>query len=65
MNTTFDGSSIPRGCGCAYCQNGHDHTGFTDDTVPLKDLAVLPGGGGTVTPASIGVNNAAELNRWT
>ncbi|MEZ5918808.1 MAG: hypothetical protein R3D66_02435 [Alphaproteobacteria bacterium] len=26
-----------------------------------RDSVVLPGGGGTVTPAAIGVNNAAQL----
>ncbi len=50
-----------KGCGCAYCQNGQEHAAFSDSSVLLKDLAVLPGGGGTVTPASIGINNASEL----
>ncbi|PCI99299.1 MAG: hypothetical protein COB14_06775, partial [Alphaproteobacteria bacterium] len=56
------------GCGCAYCQNGREHNeGAFNDAVQLKDLAVLSGGGGSVTPATIGVNNAAELihgNEW-
>ncbi len=67
-NTTIDSNSAQVGCGCSYCQNGHDHDGLSSDvTTPLKDLAVLTGGGGTVTPANIGVNNAAELihgNEW-
>ncbi len=68
INTTIDPNSAQVGCGCSYCQNGHDHDGLSSDTsTPLKDLAVLTGGGGTVTPANIGVNNAAELihgNEW-
>ena len=59
----FSTLTAQQGCGCAYCQHGHDHAGLlSDDSASiLRDLAVLPGGGGTVTPASIGVNNAAEL----
>ncbi len=68
LQTTIDNNGFQIGCGCSYCQNGRDHDGLSSDiTTPLKDLAVLTGGGGTVTPANIGVNNAAELihgNEW-
>ncbi len=58
-------TDFPRGCGCPACQNGSN--GYHEDNGPLYDLAVLPGGGGTVTPSSIGLNNAGELlsgNEW-
>ena len=62
QQTTVDQRLFQGGCGCSYCQNGSDHAGYNAESfVPEKDYAVLPGGGGTVTPEAIGVNNAAEL----
>lgn len=64
ISTTLS-TELPRGCGCPVCQN--DSGTVHQDGAPLYDLAVLPGGGGTVTPSSIGLNNAGELlsgNEW-
>ncbi len=64
LSTTLS-TDIPRGCGCPVCQN--DSGTVHQDGTPFFDLAVLPGGGGTVTPPSIGLNNAGELlsgNEW-
>ena len=49
----------PRGCGCPACQNNPN--ALHGDSGPLMDLVVLPGGGGTVTPPSVGINNAEQL----
>ena len=45
-------------CGCPACSGSNDN----ENSLFLRELTVLPGGGGTVTPPSIGVNNAEELN---
>jgi len=54
----LDLTDATAGCGCAYCQGAQDN--YTFDSYDA-DFAVLSGGGGTVTPASIGINNAYEL----
>ncbi len=59
---SIDEASLVQGCGCSHCKNGDQHNAnFQSDPVLLKDLAVLSGGGGELTPSSIGLNNANEL----
>lgn len=49
-------------CNCSYCNaNLLESPSAFQTLFFLHDLAVLAGGGGTVTPASIGINNARQL----
>ncbi len=59
LKATAD-TDFPPGCGCEFCCNGGQRDPV-DFNPPINDLVILPGGGGTVTPASIGVNNASHL----
>lgn len=49
-------------CSCAYCSENRlgNNTPYQAFNAP-HDNIVLAGGGGTVTPASIGINNALQL----
>lgn len=62
--TELDQRAFESGCGCSYCKNGQEHDVFANDPNPtIYENIVLSGGGGTVTPAEIGINNAEELLR--
>ncbi len=58
---SYESLSHDYGCGCGACASANHDSSHNHDNNDQTALAVLSGGGGTVTPAAIGVNNALEL----